>query len=341
MSERADFQKMVCKPDLAALAHAVRLAKQGRGEGRLQMAAAMAWVAFACPEATNAVYDALAVAWLGTGTSSAFPAELPEAPPEDSFWQAFWAVVDGAKQGYNATTITVAVAALSGAVHPGMEHILEKSAHHHPGATAALTQPVPGHTDLMALASCPEDSLGHDLYRMIVDNGYDLEVLDREEIMLSQLPPALCYLNTRILQMHDVWHLVAGYETTGTHEIAISAFQLAQFGHNYSAMFLATGAMIGHIEQPRGFSILMQIILEAWQHGRNTPAFMDIHWEDQWDKPVSVIRREYGITAYRGVFQSDLLEIASEASFWRRLGLGLKLMTASRRLRKGKYLLAA
>lgn len=35
---------------------------------------------------------------------------------------------------------------------------------------------------------------------MIVDNGYDPEVLDRDAIALSELPHALHYLNARILQ---------------------------------------------------------------------------------------------------------------------------------------------
>ena len=63
--------------------------------------------------------------------------------------------------------------------------------------------------------------------------------VSREALSLASLPPALRYLNTRILQMHDIWHLAGGFKTTALHEIAISAFQQAQFGHGYSAMFLA------------------------------------------------------------------------------------------------------
>ena len=141
--------------------------------------------------------------------------------------------------------------------------------------------------------------------------------------------------------MHDVWHLVAGYETTSSNEIAISSFQLAQFGHNYSAMFLATGAMISHTLQVRGFPFLMQIIMEAWQHGRHSPAFMDINWEQEWDKPIAQIRSEYDIPVYRSVFEPDLVEAVTEASLWRRLGLGFKLAIYGRRMAKGRYLLAA
>tara|TARA_R110002072_G_scaffold36879_2_gene108347 strand:- start:371 stop:1390 length:1020 start_codon:yes stop_codon:yes gene_type:complete len=339
MLDREKFQQRVVQPDMQALAAAVTLAKQGRFEGREVITAAMAWTAYACPAATNAIYDTIANSWLGNGDVAPLPDDLEVAPLEDSFWDAFWTVVDG--QNYDAISITVAVAALSGALHPSMQQISENAARAHPGAAAALTRAVPGRTDIEALAANPEGSLGHTLYRMIVDNGYDLEVLDREAIQLSELPQALQYLNVRILQMHDVWHLVAGYSTSGSHEISISAFQLAQFGHNYSAMFLGVGAMMSHASQPRAFPILMQLMMEAWQHGRQTPVMMDIEWEQEWANDIPAIRQKYAIEQYRSVLPADLLETATEAPFWRKLGLGLKMASYSRRLRRGEYLHAA
>lgn len=79
---------------------------------------------------------------------------------------------------------------------------------------------------LSELATQPATSLPRELIAMWVDNAFDPKVLDRETIGLAQLSPALCYLKTRILQMHDIWHLVAGYRTTSLHEMAISAFAL-------------------------------------------------------------------------------------------------------------------
>ena len=143
---------------------------------------------------------------------------------------------------------------------------------------------------------------------MLVDNGYDAEVLDREAIGLSQLPPGLRYLNTRILQMHDVWHLLAGYETTALHEIAISAFQLAQFGHNYSGMFLATVVTRSHVGGGEGFELLLRTIIEAWQHGRETPPLMAIDIEQEWHNSVDSIRERHGISSFAGSFPADLFE---------------------------------
>ena len=311
MAAKHRFQRSACRAGRERLIEAVGAARGGDEAGQMRVAAALAWVAFACPDAIGPVYDTVAAAWLGGRESPEVPPGLPEAPLDAGFWAAFWSVVDDAEQGYDAASITARVAALGGAVHPDFEAIAEDCARRHSGAAAALTNPVPGRTDLDELAACAERSLGGTLYRMIVEQGYDLEVLDREAIALGALPPSLRYLNTRILQMHDVWHLVAGYQTTASHEIAITAFQLAQFGHNYSAMFLAVITAISWMMQPAGFGILMQLIAEAWRHGRTAPALMDIHWEAEWNNSVDAIRESHGIPVYESALPANLLEAAA------------------------------
>jgi len=138
------------------------------------------------------------------------------------------------------------------------------------------------------------------------------------------------------LQMHDVWHLVAGYTTNSSNEIAISGFQLAQFGHNYSAMFLAAVATMSATKEPRGFTILMQIITEAWQHGRESPAMMNIEWENEWNSSLASIRSKYNISIYRSVFPADLLESIENPSLWRKLAMGYQLLRYNFQLRRGR-----
>jgi ubiquinone biosynthesis protein Coq4 len=336
MTLRAEIQQAATRIDHHAIARAVAAAKRGDRAGRVQLSGIMAWVACSCPDATHSVYSNIATAWLGSGPMPEIPVGLAEAPLEDSFWEAFWTVVEGPPEGYDALTITIAVAALAGALHPDFEKIAENHARRHPGAAIAVTKPIPGHTDFDVLSRCPNNSLGSSLYKMIVENGYDPEVLDRESIKLSAMPHALHYLNARILQMHDVWHLVAGYTTNSSNEIAISGFQLAQFGHNYSAMFLAVGMAMSTTKEPRGFSILMQIIMEAWQHGCETPAMMNIDWESEWNNSLDAIRTKYNIPVYKSVFPADLLESIENPSLWKKLLMTYQLFKYNVNLRRGK-----
>jgi ubiquinone biosynthesis protein Coq4 len=310
MDTLSDIRAQAHHSDAQAFRADVIAARGGDSAARVRVSAVLIWTAFSCPDATQAVYDNLASAWLGRGRQPAIPADLPQAPLEDSFWAEFLSVIEAERVESDATRITVGVAALGAAVHESFGEIAENHAQNHPGARAAQFNPLPGRTDLEVLGKCPEGSLGKTLYKMVVENGYDLEVLDREAIGLSELPKSLAYLNTRILQMHDVWHLVAGYQTTGTHEVAISAFQLAQFGHNYSSMFLATVSAVTILLKPRGFSLLMQLTSEAWQHGRETPAMMDIAWEQEWEKTLPEIRQQHGIPTYSSILPATLLEVA-------------------------------
>lgn len=305
----AELRAVTGQPDLAQLAAAARLAKQGDAASRLQIIAAQCWVAFAAPVAITPVYDAIAAGWLDAPEPVApLPAAVPEAPVPNALWEAVVAVVNDAEQGFDAGTITARVAALGASAAPEFGELAEQAARLHPGANDPETQTAPPLLSVPDLADTPDGSLAQALYRMLVDNGYDAEVLDREVIGLSELPPALSYLNTRILQMHDVWHLAAGYETTALHEVAISGFQLAQFGHNYSAMFLATVSVISASRSPDGFGLLLQTVAEAWQHGRACPSFMAIEWEACWQQSIETIREQRGIPAFKGSFPPDLLE---------------------------------
>jgi ubiquinone biosynthesis protein Coq4 len=334
MSRKERIQAVTQRADAKTIAAAVAAAKRGSSEGRVQLAGVMAWAAYSCPDAVNAVCDNIASAWLGNGPTPEVPTGLPEAPLEDSFWEALWAVVDGPEEGYDAISITVAVASLAAAVHPKMGELADQHARTHRGAAQAIKNPIPGHTNIEALANCPNGSLGQSLHKMIIENGYDPEVLERDAIGLSQLPHALHYLNARILQMHDVWHLVAGYDTTSSNEIAISAFQLAQFGHNYSSMFLAAVMAISTVKEPRGFTILMQIITEAWQHGQETPVMMDIEWEQEWNTSLEDIRVKHHIPIYQSIFPADLLESIETASLLKKVQIGYQLTRYNLKLRQ-------
>jgi len=294
---------------------AARGAKANDLEAAQRLAAAFARAACATPEAVMLVYDAFAHGWLGNAAALATPslqasaaALLPErAALSEPFWAEFWGVVEDAGR-ISAGEITSRVAALLGLLPPAFEGRAEAAARSHPGSADSADRPLPPHLTLEMLAAQPGGSLGQDFFRLITDNKFDLEVLDRESIGLAKLPPALAYLNTRILQMHDIWHLVAGYRTTALHEVAISSFQLAQFNHSYSALFLAVIVASGRFVFPPGLPVLLQVMAEAWLHGRTSPAFMAIPWEAEWHRPAAAIREKFRIKPFASLIPADLVE---------------------------------
>ncbi len=299
--------------------------KAGDKPARLDLSAGLLYAGFCQPAAVNAVYDSLANSWLGDSKPRRGGNQSPNQSlttqsltTKDTaftreFWRALWQLLDSSGHT-DAGSLTARIAALGGVLDPRFQAIAEAQSHNNPGAAKPHTRTPPAMINLAQLASAPEHSLAAQLHSMLTENGYDAEVLDRQTLGLHALPAGLRYLNTRILQMHDVWHLAAGYRTTSLHEIAISAFQLAQFGHNYSAMFLAVVLTVASTSRPEGLPILLQIISEAWRHGRSCPSFMAIDWEQEWHKPIDEIRAEQGIVAFNSALPADLLETLAQAN---------------------------
>jgi ubiquinone biosynthesis protein Coq4 len=310
--ERAGFEALAASgaDDQAARALTAKLKSSLNGGDLKALAALWLHCAAAAPERTPGIYDAAAEGWLGKPvegpairTADASPEPIPAA-----FWDGLWELVREPRQGLEAVNLTTKTAALSGLVAPGVAPRVGRSAMAYPGVQAAVAQGVPKRFDVAALRRYPEGSLAADFLGMLAANGFDPEPLDRETLGVEKLPPPLDYLNVRILQCHDLWHLVAGYRTTALHEVAISGFQLAQFGHHYSGMFLAMALTRVAFERPEGGPILLETILSAWVHGRRSPPLLPVKWETLWDKPLADVRARLKIEPYPSPFPADLFE---------------------------------
>ena len=236
--------------------------------------------------------------------------DLPALPVPEALFQALWSIIDGAGGGRSALEFTRATAALGGQLDPGFQAAQLAVSRDWPGVAEAAAQGWPEPFTLAQLAAAPSGSLAATFHDLIVENGFDLEVLDRDALSLRDLPAPLDYLNARILQVHDLWHLVGGYRTTGLHEIAISAFQLAQFGHAYSGFVLAV-TLASASADPTRYAVLSGVIAAAWRHGRMTPPLLGVDWPVLWDRPVEDVRRALGVEAFESPWPADLFERAA------------------------------
>ena len=318
-SDRAGFEALAQAgaEDDAARALGRRLKAQPQAADLQALSALWIHGAAAAPERIPGLYDAVAEGYLGEPVGvRPVPTDAAARPERiaEAFWPALWALLDEPRSGVEAVSLTTRTAALAGLVSPGLPPRIGRAALCYPDTPKAVAQGYPRRFTLEALARCPPGSLGATFHALIVDNGFDLEVLDREAIGVDKLPPPLDYLNARILQCHDLWHIVAGYETTALHEVAISAFQLAQFGHHYSAMFLGMVLTRVAFERPEGGALMLPVILTAWTHGRRTPPLLPVDWEAIWDRPLADVRAQLGIAPYASPFPADLFEQLSAAA---------------------------
>lgn len=276
---------------------------------RLELAAAFIAGAFAAPERIADFYDAAALGWFGDAVKAErlISRDLERLPLTPEFWASFWDLIS-VSATLDPGTLTIRVATLGACVAPDFQQRAADASSAFPGVLAAAEMGIPARARLEDLKACPSGSLGEQFYRLIVDNGFDLEVLDRDALALESLMAPLNVLNARILYAHDLWHIVAGYDLTALHEVGISAFQLGQFGHGYSAMFLAVVITNAALGEPIGFDLLMETILAGWRHGRQTAPLILVPWDKVWHKPTDAIRRDYGVEPFVSPYPPDLFE---------------------------------
>ena len=315
--EALDFQRLV---ELggnreAGVAAALEL-RNGDEQARFKIASLCLYVATVAPEALADIYDGLCEGWLGREPQApriSAPAEPATVPAEA--WRELWAIVLDPHAGDDPSLITVRTTALTSLLEHSFHTRVAAMSHLYPDVDVAASQGTPPKFQLEDLARCPKDSLGGLLHGLVVDKGFDLEVLDRDGIGLDSLPVPLPYLNVRILQCHDIWHFVGGYETTSLHEVAISGFQMGQFGHHYSSMFLGVVlAQVAFIAPVEATGFLLDTVLSSYVHGRETPPLMAVPWEEIWDQTLENIRLKLGVTAYERPYPASLIEDLRAAS---------------------------
>ena len=309
MDQTLEFEQATCRINRDTLIDSLEAAKKGDAKGQVEVAAAMTWTAFACPDAINAVYDNIACVWLGSGEQPEIAPLLPEAPLESAFWESYWAVIEDSKRGVVPSKAENQVADLALASNPSLIAIAEQGVTSHPRLGTVLVEPTSSGLDPDVLRRCPNGSLGQTLYQMIVGHGYSQRLVDTRLQQFSLLPESLRRLYSRVAQMHRPWNMVAGYDAGDSHQIAYGGFQLAQFGLAHAAMILASFATISCFLAPTGFYILLYLIAEGWRHGQETPDFLGIDWSSEWDHSIETIRERHGISAFRSVFSRNLFEV--------------------------------
>ena len=223
------------------------------------IASALGHSAYAGPLSILPVYDALARGWFADlsqphkDVDLLTQARLTQAKdPENILAKAgrlpsglmgkVWGVVSNPELGGDALNFTQTIASLGLECDTPYQVESEQALLRHPGMVDAVNQTLPATVKIEELSECSQGTLGHGFYHLITDNNFDVEVIDPSTLfgpLGATLSPSE-WMNRRVLQLHDVWHIAGEFGQNSEGEIGISGFQLAQLGQQYSANFLAT-----------------------------------------------------------------------------------------------------
>ena len=147
------------------------------------------------------------------------------------------------------------------------------------------------------LATLPDGSLGKEFERYLTNNGLDANLL-RESAFIqahAERGEDVGYLAERGFQLHDLFHVLTGFDTTPLGEVRVVSFTVAQTPAPYPAMIIATRPLQMVLYKPELLPAVMDAITQGWALGRRAKPLMQVHWEEFWERPLAELRREYDL----------------------------------------------
>ena len=154
--------------------------------------------------------------------------------------------------------------------------------------------PIP---DLEVLATLPEGALGRAFETYLTENGLDPKLL-RESAFIEahkKRGDDVGYLAERGFQLHDMFHVLTGYDTSPLGEVRVVSFTVAQTPAPYPALIIASRPLQAALYKPQLLPPIMDAIAEGWTLGRRAKLLMAVHWEDFWQRSLAEIREEYDL----------------------------------------------
>lgn len=284
------------KGDAGALAAGLR--KGVTSVGLQALAAKLLHVAVCAPERVRDVYDAAAHGWLASGAYAPTTRNTGGHDPGPDFWAAFWRLLDKPPEVRRALPFTVATVHLSGLHSRELDQRAAAAALAYAGVREAVAAGRLGDGAPAPTAVLASDSLGALVRVEGLRRGVIPGLLKAADLELDRLPPPLGYLNARVLETYLPISLVAGYSTSDLDELALAAFQIAQFGHPYSATLIALAVATLAFQRPPGLEQVLDSIFRGWIHGRQTPLLLAVNWDSQWDRPLADVRHALGVVPF-------------------------------------------
>ncbi len=189
------------------------------------------------------------------------------------------------------------------ASHPDSQQMLVEK----PSLLAALAE-----RDRMQ--ALPEESFGRAYLAFAHRNGFAVDGLlvsrDRGLGELNaQLDPERRWFFDRLNLMHDLWHVLTGYETDAAGETALLAFSVGQGLANRTVQVLLLAAM-ATAPKREGFAF-QRFVLQALRRGRHAGPLLAQRYENLLRRPLEDVRRELAIEPLRdahpnGLFRAEL-----------------------------------
>jgi len=162
------------------------------------------------------------------------------------------------------------------------------------------------------LATLPEDTFGGAYLRFMVASEITADGLDDAQDAAREhdaddreMPPEYEYLGHRFVEQHDLWHVLSGYDSDDTGELANLWFSYGQFGQ----LGMGFIALLGTIDGPPSLA-WWRYMVRAYRRGRRAAFLVAQPLEEMLELPLSDVRArlrisEPALAHPKGLFAGD------------------------------------
>jgi ubiquinone biosynthesis protein Coq4 len=172
----------------------------------------------------------------------------------------------------------------------GMHRLTEELRRTPSAARALRERPRVGHVELDTLRTLPRGTLGWAFAEHLAVNRLDPEALPR-------LPATteVEYVRAHLLEVHDVWHVLTGFDTDVSGELGMQAFSLAQVGSPFAVGILAGGLVNTLLYSFSERDTRMRAIVRGWLLGKRARLLFGVDWARMWERPLTQVRSWSGL----------------------------------------------
>jgi ubiquinone biosynthesis protein Coq4 len=143
---------------------------------------------------------------------------------------------------------------------------------------------------LSELERYPINSFGYAFARHMLDNGLEVDFFP--EVSGQGLEP---YVIQRGRQVHDLWHVLTGFDTSVVGEVGLQGFTLAQLNAPFSAILISGGLLHSILRAPATFTPMVEQLFAGYETGRRAKRLIGLPIEEYLKEDLGKLRARLGI----------------------------------------------
>jgi ubiquinone biosynthesis protein COQ4 len=148
-----------------------------------------------------------------------------------------------------------------------------------------------GMIDFQQLHCLPQETLGYAYSDHMLRNSLT-------PITSSMVESDYEYLMVHLTEVHDIWHIIIGADTSMAGETKLQAFVAAQLrSSRFSFAMLAKNLLKAAVEDLNLAEQLMDALTQGWLIGKQAQPIFGMQWNTLWDTPLIQLQAKWNISS--------------------------------------------